>query len=100
MPKLLKGLAESLAALWYRLDRRHREIVRRNLAFAYGEELSAAERERLARAVFVHFVRFAWETLVLLVAPLSYIRKQVVFLGEENHAEALKKGRGLAATGW
>jgi KDO2-lipid IV(A) lauroyltransferase len=97
MSKLFHGLVEAVAALWYRLDRRHREIVRRNLAFAYGEELSAAERERLARAVFVHFVRFAWETVVLLVAPLSYIRKQVVFLGEENHAEALKKGRGIVA---
>jgi KDO2-lipid IV(A) lauroyltransferase len=97
MSKIGKALAEALAALWYRLDWRHREIVRRNLAFAYGEELSAAERERLAREVFVHFVRFAWETVVMLVAPLSYIRKQVVFLGEENHAEALKKGRGLVA---
>jgi KDO2-lipid IV(A) lauroyltransferase len=97
MSKVFNGLVEAIAALWFRLDRRHREIVRRNLAFAYGEELSAAARERLARAVFVHFVRFAWETVVLLVAPLSYIRKQVVFLGEENHAEALKKGRGLMA---
>ena len=97
MSKIFNGLVKALAALWYRLDRRHREIVRRNLAFAYGEELAAAERERLARAVFVHFVRFAWETVVLLLAPLSYIKKQVVFLGEKNHVEALKKGRGLVA---
>jgi KDO2-lipid IV(A) lauroyltransferase len=92
-----KKMAAALAALWYRLDRRHRETVRRNLAFAYGEELSPAERERLAREVFVHFVRFAWEMVVLLVAPLSYVKKQVVVLGDHNHAEALKKGRGLVA---
>jgi KDO2-lipid IV(A) lauroyltransferase len=97
MSRIFHALVEALAALWYRLDRRHREIVRRNLAFAYGEELSAAERERLAREVFVHFVRFAWETVELLLAPLSYIKKRVVFLGEENHAAALKKGRGLVA---
>ncbi len=97
LSKISNRLVKALATLWYRLDRRHRETVRRNLAFAYGEELSAAERERLARAVFVHFVRFAWETVVLLLAPLSYIQKQVVFLGEENHARALKKGRGLVA---
>jgi Kdo2-lipid IVA lauroyltransferase/acyltransferase len=97
MSKILNGLAEALAALWYRLDRRHREIVRRNLSFAYGEELPEQEQERLVRAVFVHFVQFAWEMAVLLLAPLSYIRKQVVYLGEENHAEALKKGRGLVA---
>src|SRR5512147_563262 len=97
MSKIFNGLVEALATLWYRLDRRHREIVRRNLAFTFGEELSAEERERLAYAVFVHFVHFAWETLELLLAPLSYIKKQVVCLGEENHAQALKKGRGLVA---
>ncbi len=89
-----KILAATLAALWYR---RHREIVRRNLAFAYGEELSADARERLAREVFLHFVRFAWEMVVLLLAPLSYIQKHVVVLGAEHHTEALRKGRGAVA---
>ncbi len=97
MSKFFNGIVEALAALWFRLDRRHREIVRRNLAFAYGEELSPEERERLARAVFVHFVRFAWEMVELLLLPLSSIKRRVVFLGEENHAQALKKGRGLVA---
>lgn len=97
MPKLGNYLGETLAALWYRLDRRHRETVRRNLAFAYGEELSAADRERLARAVFLSSVRFAWEMVVLLLAPLSYVKKQVVILGEQNYVEALQKGRGLVA---
>ena len=78
MSKIIDLLVEALAALWYRLDPRHREIVRRNLAFAYGEELSAAERERLAREVFVSYVRFAWEMMILLLAPLSYLKKQVL----------------------
>jgi Kdo2-lipid IVA lauroyltransferase/acyltransferase len=95
--KVFDFIMEALAALWYRLDRRHREIVRRNLAFAYGEELSAADRERLAREVFGSYVRFAWETVVLLLAPLSYINNRVVIVGAEHHAEALKKGRGLVA---
>ena len=56
--KLADRLINTLAALWYRLDRRHREIVRANLAFAYGPALSEAARECLAREVFRHFVRF------------------------------------------
>ena len=95
--RILDCVIGALAALWYRLDRRHREIVRRNLAFAYGEELTAADRERLARQVFENYVRFAWETVVLLLAPLSSIKNRVVLLGEHNQAEALKKGRGLVA---
>ena len=50
-------LVRNLAALWYRLDRRHRRITLANLKFAYGADLSPAERERLARRVFGHFVR-------------------------------------------
>ncbi len=71
--------------------------MRRNLAFAYGDELSAADRERLAREVFVRHVRWAWEIVVLLLAPLSYINRQVIIIGAENHAKALEKGRGLVA---
>jgi KDO2-lipid IV(A) lauroyltransferase len=88
---------DGLAALWYRLDRRHRKIALRNLAFAYGPELSPEARERLARAVFRHFVRFGWETLVLLVASLSYINRRVVIWGQEHMAQALSQGRGLIA---
>jgi len=97
VPKITDQLIEGLATLWYRLDRRHREIVRRNLAFAYGDELTPEERERLARRVFCSFVRFAWEMAMLLLAPLSYLKKRVVVVGEEHYEAALKKGRGLVA---
>ena len=93
--KLGDLLAAGLGALWYHLDKRHREIARRNLAFAYGPELSAPEVDRLARAVFANFVRFAWETLVLLLAPLAYINKKVVIWGAEHYDQALAQGRGL-----
>lgn len=93
----MDGLVAVLAALWYRLDRRHREITRRNLAFAYGSGLSAVERERLARAVFRHFVRFALELLELSVAPLPYLKKKVIILGNEHLEEALDRGRGAIA---
>lgn len=83
-----------LADLWYRLDKRHRQIALANLEFAYGAELSPKERERLARGVFRHFLRFAWEILELLVTPLSRINRQTVILGYEHVAAALAKGRG------
>ncbi len=94
---LTDRLSAALAARWYRLDRRHREITRRNLAFAYGPALGPEARERLAQAVFRHFIRFAWEMAVLLLAPLSYIRRRVVVLGQEHVAAALKQGRGMIA---
>lgn len=91
---LKEHLVNALALLWYRLDRRHREIARRNLEFAYGAELTPAARERLVRRVFRHFVLFGWEVLEMLLAPLSWIRKKVVILGAEHLAAAQAQGRG------
>jgi KDO2-lipid IV(A) lauroyltransferase len=90
-------LVRSLAALWYRLDVRHRRITLANLKFAYGPALSPGQRELLARQVFCHFVRFAWEMLELLLAPLAVIRRKVVILGEEHMEAALAEGRGAIA---
>jgi Kdo2-lipid IVA lauroyltransferase/acyltransferase len=88
-------LVTAIATLWYRLDRHHRRITLRNLEFAYGDSLSPAAREQLARQVFAHFVRFAWETLELFIAPLAYIKKKTVILGQEHMAQALSEGRGM-----
>ncbi len=96
-PRLAEWLKNALAVLWYRLDRRHREITRRNLAFAYGSELSLEEQENIARGVFRHFVCFAWEVLELLVVPLSYIRRKTVIVGGEHLDRALDQGRGAIA---
>ena len=95
--RFIDRLAGFLARLWYRLDARHRKITLRNLEFAYGPELTAAARERLAREVFRQFVLFGWETLELLLAPLSYIRRKVIILGQEHLAAALAQGRGAIA---
>jgi KDO2-lipid IV(A) lauroyltransferase len=95
--RLKEHLITAVASLWYGLDRRHREIARRNLEFAYGPELSPGERERLARGVFRHFVLFGWEVLEMLLAPISRIRKRVIVLGEEHVAAALAQGRGMIA---
>jgi KDO2-lipid IV(A) lauroyltransferase len=96
-PKLSERLVRSLAALWYRLDARHRRITLANLEFAYGPHLTPEAREELARAVFRHFGRFAWETLELLLAPRSYIKSRVIILGQEHLAAAQAQGRGAIA---
>jgi KDO2-lipid IV(A) lauroyltransferase len=90
-------LVQALAALWYRLDERHRRITLRNLEFAYGGELSPEAREEMARATFRHFVRFAWETLELVLAPPAYIKGRVIILGQKQMEAALARGKGVIA---
>lgn len=96
---LRERLCDLAGDLWYRLDRRHREIVRRNLAFAYGEELDFEARERLAREVFRQFARFGWEIVELMVLPRERIKKRVVIIGEEHYQAALAQGKGLVVIG-
>jgi KDO2-lipid IV(A) lauroyltransferase len=99
LPHRSRSLADRVAAflgdLWYRLDRRHRRVVLRNLEFAFGPALTAQERERLARAVFAHFVRFGWEVLGLFILPLSFISRHVVILGIGHVEAALAQGKGV-----
>lgn len=86
-----------LADLWYRLDRRHRLITLRNLAFALGPELSPGAREELARQVFAHFVRFFFEAVEMLCLPLSWLRRRVIVVGHEHALAALRQGKGVLA---
>ncbi|HEX7517360.1 MAG TPA: lysophospholipid acyltransferase family protein [Chthoniobacterales bacterium] len=50
----LGGFAGALAA---KFDRRGREVALANLAAAFGDELTPAEREKIARESFQHFAR-------------------------------------------
>jgi KDO2-lipid IV(A) lauroyltransferase len=86
-----------LAALWFRLDERHRRITRSNLKFAFGPSLRPRDREELARATFRHFVRFAWEILELLLASRAYLKAKFVVLGQEHVDAALALGKGMIA---
>ena len=88
-------LVRGLATLWYRLDRRHRGIPWPTWDFAYGACLTPEGRESLARRVFRHFVRFAWEPCELLWRPCRN-RPKVIILGRGTQA-ALAQGRGDVA---
>src|SRR5438270_330111 len=50
-----RSLAAGLAWLAYRLDRRHRLVARENLAHAFADRFSEAEKARLVASVYRHF---------------------------------------------
>jgi KDO2-lipid IV(A) lauroyltransferase len=56
-PRMAGALADGLAWLAYRIDRRHREVAADNLRHAFPEITSPAEIDRRVRAVFRHFCR-------------------------------------------
>ena len=60
-----RHLADGLAWLAYRLDRRHRRVALDNLRHAFPDPYSEAERERLVRRVYRHFCRVLVEIVHL-----------------------------------
>jgi KDO2-lipid IV(A) lauroyltransferase len=64
-PALGRALAIKLAALGYRLDRRHREVARDNLRHAFPGRWGEAELDRMVQATFRHFCIMLLEIVLL-----------------------------------
>jgi len=57
------ALARGLAWVLYHVDSRHRKVGLENLASAFGGRLSEQDRDRIIRAVYVHFCAMLMEIL-------------------------------------
>lgn len=85
----------ALGGLLYRLDAGHRRIALDNLALAFGRDKSPAERARIARASFAHFVRTALDSIKFTSYSVERIRGLVDVEGRENLVRALAEGKGV-----
>ncbi len=56
-------LAHRLGQLAYRLDRRHRLVIRRNLAFYLGDRLDENRREAITRQLYERFLRYLFDVI-------------------------------------
>jgi KDO2-lipid IV(A) lauroyltransferase len=88
--------AAALAWLAYRLDRRHRLVADENLRHAYGETVSADERDRLVRAVYRHFCNLLVEIVHIprLLHPSNW-RRHVEMPNARRIVGCLLSGRPL-----
>jgi len=86
-------LADALAALVYRIDKRHRQVALDNLGHAFGEELTDAERDRIVRDVYRHFLRTVVEMLhIPRILKLTNWRDYIQVENYEPVIERLLKG--------
>jgi len=71
-----------------------RRTVIANLSLAYGEKLTARQRRKLTRGVFVSLGRGLFELINLLGSGTSPLAMVAEFEGEEHLRAALAKGKG------
>lgn len=93
--RTLYSLAGVLGALWHRMDSDHRSVALRNLELAYGDELNAADRERICKRVFEHLTRVALELSYMPRLTKENLEKFIEFSGVENLEAAGAKGKGV-----
>jgi KDO2-lipid IV(A) lauroyltransferase len=91
------ALGRGLGRAAFRLDRKHRRIALDNLALAFGEEKTLAEREAIARASFANVGRTALDVIKLSGWTADRIRGLVDVEGGDLLAGALRAGRGVLA---
>jgi len=83
-PSVLRLVGRALGSLVFHTYYRYRKIARKNLRFAYGDELTEAQVHTLARDCFRHWGQVMVETAWILTLTPAKARRQIVFHGLEN----------------
>lgn len=94
-PKTAFRAGELLGDLLYACLPSRRRIMLRNLETAFGTELSAKERVRLARACARHLGRNLAEFVLLPAQPRGWLDEVYDIVGRENLDAALARGKGV-----
>ncbi|TNF75533.1 MAG: lipid A biosynthesis acyltransferase [Acidobacteria bacterium] len=72
-----------------------RRIVMANMRVVFGDQLSASELERLAKAFYLHFFRVIRENLAMFWRTDRRLADMVDVVGVEHLFEAGEKGQGI-----
>lgn len=93
--RALLAAGSALGFLGYHLNRRHRRIAEENVAAAYGDELSAAERRRLVRACWRHYGRTVLDAFAFPRFSAASVGTTIHYEGLERLREAYDEGKGV-----
>ncbi len=87
------GLARGLAALLYKVDKRHRKVGMENLKEAFGDRYTEIERDQLVRGVYLHFCMMLMEMLhIPRKLHRENWRDRITLVGERTVVDQLLKG--------
>lgn len=93
-PWSVRGIGNSLGAMFYHASSRYRNVALRNLRNAFGDSMTEADVRKTAKQVFMHFARAAVEFFYLLSLSREQIDAMIDLEGAEHLDAALAKGKG------
>lgn len=88
-------LSWHLGGLWFRLDRRHRQVAINNLTYVFGYEKSPSQIRRMARRIFANLVMILFEIGWAHRASPAEIARHIRFDGAHNLHAAYRRGFGV-----
>ncbi len=87
----------AMGSAFFALSKRYRTVALKNLRAAYGNEKTEAEITEMAKAVFRHFSRGAFEFFYLLSLKPEQVGAMIEVEGLEHVDEVLSRGKGCIA---
>ncbi len=94
-PETVYRASRITARLWFRLDKKHRNIVRRNLSRALGHELSGKDMQALTLNVYENICRILFEIGWSYYLRLDDLPRCFKFQDVHHIRTALAKGKGV-----
>ena len=88
-------VGEWLGEAMYRLMWKRRQLGFHNLTLAFGDELSATEKERILRLNFRNLGKSLAEVVHFPKSCAADVLARVTITGQEHCAEAFRQGRGM-----
>ncbi len=88
------ALGRGIGSLMRLFSKKRYRVALKNLRIAYGDALTEAERERIARESFRQFGMFAVETIKFAFLSQEEVERRVRVTHPEALQEVLKAGRG------
>lgn len=95
VPEVYVWLGKIFGRVMFYLDKKHRDIVQRNLRFVFHKEKTPRQIRKIAREAFENFGQNLFESLALGRVDSKYINKYVRIEGRHLIDEALNANKGL-----
>ncbi len=91
---VLRFFSDVLGLLWFKIDKRHRNITLENITLSYPDQYTPSQIQRLAVGVFKNTASILFELIWSYRKPRDEFFKYVEVEGYRHFENAQKKGRG------
>ncbi|CCK79410.1 lysophospholipid acyltransferase family protein [Desulfobacula toluolica] len=92
---VLRFFSDLLGLIWYKADKRHRNVALENINFAYPEQFSSAQTQRFVKNVFKHIANILFEVIWSYRKTRKDLFEYFTVKGVRHIENAQKKGRGV-----